>query len=73
MQIDRKLEAFLTRKIELERLKVEAETLRTWREKVELSIIKSNDYRSLDTNIKKVLEVMKTRLQSLQSAIEDLG
>ncbi len=73
MKLDKKLEAILTRKIELERLKVEGETLRTWQERIELSIIKSNDYRSLDVNIKKVLQNIENRLQVLQSEIRDLA
>jgi len=73
VQIDKKLETILTKKIELERLKVEDETLRNWQERIESSIKKSNDYKSLDTNIKKVLEVMKTRIRVLKAAIKELS
>jgi len=73
LKLDKRLEAILTKKVELERLKVEGETLRSWQERIELSIIKSNDYRSLDVNIKKVLQSIENRLQVLQSEIRDLA
>jgi len=72
LQIGKKLETILSKRIELERLKVEEETVRRWQERLDLSITKSNDYRSLDTNIKKVLETMKNRLQVIQAAIREL-
>ena len=72
MKLDKQLEAILTKKIELERLKVENETLKNWQERIVSSVSKSNDYRSLDVNIKKVLQSMETRLQVLQSEIRDL-
>ena len=72
MKLDKKLEAILTKKTELERLKVENETLKSWQERIVSSVNKSNDYRSLDVNIKKVLQSMETRLQVLQSEIRDL-
>jgi hypothetical protein len=73
LKLDKKLEAILTKKIELERLKVEDETLRTWQERIESSIRKSNDYRSLEVNIKKLLKTIENRLQVLQSEIRDLN
>lgn len=72
MKLDKKLEAILTRKIELEKLRVEDETLRSWQERIELSIKKSNDYRSLEVNIKKLLENIDNRLQVLQSEMKEL-
>ncbi len=72
MKLDKKLEAILTKKIELERLKVENETLKNWQERISLSVNKSNDYRSLDVNIKKVLQAIENRLQVLHSEIRDL-
>jgi hypothetical protein len=73
LKLDKRLEAILTKKVELERLKVEDETLRSWQERIELSVRKSNDYRSLEVNIKKVLETIENRLQVLQSEIRDLN
>ena len=72
MKLDKKLEAILTKKIELERLKVENETLKNWQERIASSVNKSNDYRSLDVNIKKVLQAIENRLQVLHSEIRDL-
>ena len=72
MKLDKKLEAILTKKIELERLKVENETLKNWQKRISLSVNKSNDYRSLDVNIKKVLQAIENRLQVLHSEIRDL-
>jgi len=72
LKLDKKLETILTKKIELERLKVENETLKNWQERISLSVNKSNDYRSLDVNIKKVLQAIENRLQVLHSEIRDL-
>ena len=72
MNLDKKFETILRKKIELERLNVEDETVRNWQEKIRLSVGKSNDYKSLQINIKKALETMENRLRILQSAIRDL-
>ena len=72
MEFDKKFEALLTKKISLEKLKIEEETIRNWKERIEQSIVKSNDFRSLEINIKTVLKVMETRLKTLHSEIRDL-
>ena len=73
VEFDKKLEAILTRKISLEKLKIEEETIENWKERIEQSIIKSNDFRSLEINIKTVLKVMETRLKTLHSEIRVLA
>jgi hypothetical protein len=73
LKFDKKFEAILTRRVELEKLQVEEETLKAWRERIKSSIEKSNDYRSLNVNIKKVLENIDNRLQVLKSAMRDLA
>ena len=72
MELDKKLEALLKKKIALEKLKIEEETTKTWKDRIEQSISKSNDFKSLEINIKTVLKVMETRLKSLHSEIRDL-
>lgn len=72
MEFDKKLEALLTKKIRIEKLKVEEETIKTWKERIGQSLIKSNDLRSLDVNIKEVLKFMETRLKTLRSEIKAL-
>jgi len=72
VEFDKKFEALLTKKISLEKLKIEEETIRNWKERIEQSIIKSNDFRSLEINIKTVLKVMETRLKTLHSEIRAL-
>ena len=72
VELDKKLEALLTKKINLEKLKIEEEAIKTWKERIEQSIIKSNDFRSLETNIKNLLKFMETRLKTLHSEIQAL-
>ena len=72
MELDKKLEALLTKKISLEKLKIEEEAIKTCKERIEQAIIKSNDLRSLETNIKTVLKFMETRLKTLHSEIQAL-
>lgn len=72
MELDKKLEALLTKKISLEKLKIEEEAIKTWKERIEQTIIKSNDFRSLETNIKNLLKFMETRLKILHSEIKAL-
>ncbi len=72
VELDKKLEALLTKKIALEKLKIEEEAIKTWKERIEQEIIKSNDLRSLETNIKSVLKFMETRLKTLHSEIQAL-
>ncbi len=72
MELDKKLEALLTKKISLEKLKIEEEAIKTWKERIEQAIIKSNDFRSLETNIKNLLKFMETRLKTLHSEIKAL-
>lgn len=72
VELDKKLEALLTKKISLEKLKIEEEAIKTWKERIEQAIIKSNDYRSLETNIKNLLKFMETRLKILHSEIQAL-
>jgi thiamine kinase-like enzyme len=72
VEFDKKLEALLTKKIALEKLKIEEEAIKTWKERIEQAIIKSNDFRSLETNIKSVLKFMETRLKTLHSEIQAL-
>ena len=69
---DKKLEAILTKKINLEKLKIEEETIINLKERIEQSIIKSNDFRSLEINIKSVLKSMETRLKTIHSEIRAL-
>jgi hypothetical protein len=72
VEFDKKFEALLTKKISLEKLKIEEETIKIWKERIEQVLIKSNDLRSLETNLKMVLKFMETRLKSLHSEIQDL-
>ena len=72
MELDKKLEALLTKKISLEKLKIEEKAIKTWKERIEQIIIKSNDLRSLETNIKNLLKFMETRLKILHSEIKAL-
>ena len=72
MKIDKKLEVMLSKKVELERLKIEAETIKNWKEKVEIIIKKSNDYKSLETYLKNLLQAMENRLRILQTQMKDL-
>jgi len=72
VELDKKLEALLTKKISLEKLKIEEGAIKTWKERIEQVIIKSNDLRSLETNIKNLLKFMETRLKTLHSEIQAL-
>ncbi|HAX99355.1 MAG TPA: hypothetical protein DCY12_10830 [Candidatus Atribacteria bacterium] len=72
MEIDKKLEALLTKKMSLEKLKIEEEAIKIWKGRIEQSLIKSNDFRSLEINIKAVLKIMETRLKTLHSEIKAL-
>ena len=72
VELDKKLEALLIKKISLEKLKIEEEAIKTWKERIEQVIIKSNDLRSLETNIKNLLKFMETRLKILHSEIKAL-
>lgn len=72
VELDKKLEALLTKKISLEKLKIEEEAIKTWKERIEQVIIKSNDFRSLEINIKNLLKFMETRLKTLHSEIQAL-
>ena len=72
MKLDKKLELMLKNKVELERLKVEAEAIKNWKEKIEQTFQISNDFKSLEINLKKTLQAMENRLRILQSQIKDL-
>jgi hypothetical protein len=72
MEFDKKLEALLIKKISLEKLKIEEEAIKTWKERIEQELNKSNDLRSLEINIKAVLKFMETRLKTLHSEIHAL-
>lgn len=72
MELDKKLEVMLTKKVALERLKIEDETIRAWEEKLEQLLKKNNDYRSLEINLKKILQTMDNRLRILQSEMKEL-
>ncbi|WAC07096.1 MAG: hypothetical protein OS130_12795 [Thermodesulfobacteriota bacterium] len=72
MEFDKKLEALLIKKISLEKLKIEDETIKTWKERIEQVLNKGNDLRSLEINIKAVLKVMETRLKTLRSEVKAL-
>jgi len=72
VKIDKKLEVMLSKKVELERLKIEAETIKNWKEKVEVIIKKTNDYKSLETYLKNLLQAMENRLRILQTQMKDL-
>ena len=72
MKFDKKLELALKKKVELERLKVEAEATKNWKEKIEQTLQISNDFKSLEINLKKTLQAMENRLRILQSQIKDL-
>ena len=70
VEFDKKLETLLTKRISLEKLKIEEEAIKTWKERIEQAIIKSNDLRSLETNIKNLLKFMETRLKTIRSEIK---
>ena len=72
MEFDKKLEAMLKKKITLEKLKIEEEAIKTWKERINQSIAKSNDFKSLELNVKAVLKIMETRLKTLHSEIKAL-
>ena len=73
MELDKKMEAMLKKKITLEKLRIEEETIKACKEKIEQSLHKSNDLRSLETNIKTLLHSMETRLKTIHSEIKELG
>ena len=73
MELDKKLEALLKKKVELEKLKVEEESISLWKERIEQTIAKSNDYKSLEVNIKNMLQLMETRLKTIKSEIRALS
>ena len=73
MDFDKKLEAMLKRKVELERLRVEEETILNWKEKVAQSLTIHKDYRSLEITLKKVVQSMDNRLRLLHAQIKELG
>jgi len=72
LKFDKKMESALKKGVELERLKVEAEATKNWKEKIEQTFQISNDFKSLEINLKKTLQAMKNRLRILQSQIKDL-
>lgn len=72
MEMDKKLELMLKKRIELEKLLVEQETLKAWRERLDSLVRKSNDYKSFDINTNNLLKAMDTRLASLHTQIRDL-
>lgn len=72
MELDKKLESMLKKRIEREKLLVEQETLKAWRERLATIIANSNDYRSFDINLNNLLKAMNTRLTVLQTQIRDL-
>jgi hypothetical protein len=72
MEFDKKLEALLIKKISLEKLKIEEEAIKTWKERIEQELNKSNDLRSLEINIKAVLKFMETRLKTIRSEVKAL-
>lgn len=72
MKFDKKLELTLKKRVELERLKVEGEAIENWKEKIEQTFQISNDFKSLEINLKKTLQAMESRLRILQSQIKDL-
>ena len=73
MELDKKLEALLKKKVELEKLKVEEESISLWKKRIEQTIAKSNDYKSLEVNIKNMLQLMETRLKTIKSEIRALS
>ena len=73
MDFDKKLESMLKRKVELERLRVEEETILNWKEKIAQSLTIHKDYRSLEITIKKVVQSMENRLHLLHAQIKELG
>ncbi|MBW1679754.1 MAG: hypothetical protein JRJ08_06395 [Deltaproteobacteria bacterium] len=73
MKFDKKMESALKKGVELERLKVEAEATKNWKEKIEQTFQISNDFKSLEINLKKTLQAMENRLRILQFQIKDLG
>jgi len=73
LDFDKKLEAMLKRKVELERLRVEEETILNWKEKVAQSLTIHKDYRSLEITLKKVVQSMDNRLRLLHAQIKELG
>jgi len=72
LQMDKKFEAMLKKKIDLEKLKVESEAINGWHEKITRTLSMSNDYKSLDINIKQTLKSMENRLKVLKSQIKEL-
>jgi len=73
LKFDKKMESALKKGVELERLKVEAEATKNWKEKIEQTFQISNDFKSLEINLKKTLQAMENRLRILQFQIKDLG
>ena len=72
MQLDKKFEAILKKKIDLEKLKVEYEATRNWHEKINYNFSKSNDFKSLEINIKQTLKAMENRINVIKSQMKEL-
>ena len=72
MPLDKKFEAMLKKKIDLEKLKVEYETTEDWHEKINYNVSKSNDLKSLETNIKQILRAMENRINVIKSQMKEL-
>ena len=72
MPLDKKFEAMLKKKMDLEKLKVEYETTRDWHEKISRSFSISNDLKSLDINLKQTLKAMETRINVIKSQMKEL-
>lgn len=72
MQVDKRFESMLKKKVELERLRVEHESISDWHSRLTSALTKANDYKSLETNIKLVLKGMNSRLSMVESQIKDL-
>jgi len=72
LQLDKKFEAMLKKKIDLEKLKVEYETTSDWCEKINYNFSKSNDFKSLEVNIKQMLKAMGNRINVIKSQMKEL-
>lgn len=72
MKLDKNLEEMLKKRVEMERLKIEDETIKNWKEKIEIIIKKTNDFKSLEVNFNKLLQSMENRLRMLKSQMNRL-
>jgi len=72
LKLDKNLEEMLKKRVEMERLKIEDETIKNWKEKIEIIIKKTNDFKSLEVNFNKLLQSMENRLRMLKSQMNRL-